>query len=136
MFSGLSPSDRRSTRRQIAGVALACGIVAVGCGGDEKSPGTGSDPITIRGTEQLRWDQPGPSAAQVRQYQYRLYIGSDPRMLSSVTCGNTAGSVGYPCSAQLPGLPNGTHALRLMAIDNGVESERSTILTVIVDSSR
>jgi hypothetical protein len=122
-------------------MALVVSLAVGGCDSPDKTPPDGTEPppnnaVTIRGNERLGWDQMGPSAAQVRQYQYRLYVDQDGRPLTGVQCGDTQGSGGFQCSAQLSGIPNGPHTLAVSATSNGVEGARSAPFAVVVDSNR
>lgn len=66
------------------------------------------------GTETLAWDQAGDALATVQSHTYLWADGTAaPTPLAGVTCAGTASP--YRCSARLPALTTGLHALTLAA---------------------
>jgi hypothetical protein len=116
---------------------------AVACGNDNGEGPAATDPslspgtaVTIRGTERLFWDQTAASYPALLQYSFALYVDGSRVMLAGVECIDSAGSSGYPCSAALPQMANGIHILSLAAIADGLESGRSSPVTVDVSQGR
>jgi hypothetical protein len=82
------------------------------------------------GSSRLEWDQVAASAAEVGALSFRLYINSFLGALVDVHCSDTPGQTGYVCSGELPRLNPGTNVLQLSSVLNGIESQRSSPLTV------
>jgi glucose/arabinose dehydrogenase len=128
-------------RRWIA--AALCCFTFVSCGGSDSVPaaptggsgGSGGD-TQVSGRERLGWTQGAASAAEVSTFQFAIYVDDNRSVLAGATCGTTAGSAGFDCSAPLPPLAPGAHKIELAAfIDSGgvaIESERSSPLSITV----
>ena len=88
----------------------------------------------ITGRERLGWTQRAQDAAELGTFDYALYVDGSRRVLTGDTC-SVSGSA-FACSAPLPPLTPGPHALTLaafMTIDGTVvESPQSTTLQVTV----
>ncbi len=108
----------------------ACGGNNPPSGGD--SSGTGD---TVSGRESFGWTQSAQTAADLAAYKYALYVDNQRRVVEGETC-STTGGTSVECSAPLPSLGAGRHALQLAAFfmsgETVVEGERSTVLQVTV----
>jgi hypothetical protein len=132
-----------SIPQRVVGCLAALSIVAAfGCGDDgtrvdveppATPPGSG---IQIRGTERLAWDQPAPSYQRVLQYAFTLFIDGNAASLAGVECLDSSSGGGYPCAARLPQMSNGTHTIQIAAVVDGMESPRSSSLTVSMNQGR
>lgn len=124
--------------RATVGVALGAAAVIVlsSCGGSSPSPprdpSTGTPPQTptvpgatvVSGTERLAWTQSG----DVSNLRFRAYVDGAAVALETVRCD---GAPDAECSAPLPPLTTGVHAIALVAVSSaGVESQRSEAITV------
>jgi len=118
---------------------LVCGhlgvatlFVVTACGGDNDHQSQQPPPVTIRGGERLAWNQVADSIPQLRSLTFRLYVDGQESPLSSPQCDETIRPTGFECSAGLPSMTFGQHALELTSVSGGVESLRSPQLLVIV----
>ena len=114
-------------------IATAAAMVA-GCG-SAKSPTAAAPPEStpITGSERLGWLSPG--AADAATYTYRLYVDGTAIPLTGVVCGPPADNA-VNCTAPLPKLGDGRHALELTAVNSsGLESPRSQTVFVVVSGS-
>jgi hypothetical protein len=131
-----------SIPQRVAACLAAFSIVAsFACGDDGtrvdvEPPATPGGAVSIRGTERLAWDQPASSYQVVRQYAFTLFIDENRASLAGVECLDSSTAAGYPCSARLPEMSNGTHTIQLAAVVDGVESARSSPLTVSMNQGR
>jgi len=82
-------------------------------------------PITVHGTERVRWTQTAADARQVMRYTYVAYIDGRQRPLPDAACQHTAVATQFECSAKLPSLSQGAHRLELATavVVNGVRLE-------------
>jgi len=99
-------------------------------------PSTGVEQIT--GRESIGWDQRAIDPVELATYRYAIYVDGNRSELSGVSCASTSSSTGYACSARLPSLSAGRHAIQLAAfIVSGsiVESTRSGALDVNVSAA-
>ena len=90
--------------------------------------------MSVSGGERLGWSQQAANPSELSTFQYAIYIDGNRSVLSGASCGATAGSAGFDCSAPLPTLAPGSHTIELAAFitDGGVlESARSSLLRVI-----
>jgi len=101
-------------------------------------PGPGGE--TITGRERIGWTQPAPDTVELATFGYALYV-DNVRAVLAATCGTTAGSGGFECSAQLPPpqMTPGAHVLELATFTGSgatlLESARSPALNVTVVSA-
>src|SRR6185369_9054987 len=128
---------RRNTRNGLREsacriVVIASLLISGGCSGDNGNQSQSPPPITIRGGERLAWDQVAGSAQQLRALLFKLYIDGQESQLSSPRCDETVRPAGFECSGGLPVMSAGQHALELTSVSDGVESERSQQLLVLV----
>ena len=113
----------------------AC-LVTAACGSTQpptpSPPGSGTE--TITGRERIGWDQRAGSTAELTTFRYAIYVDNLRSELADVTCGGTPGNDGYPCSARMPAMSNGSHVLEIASFVAGstLESERSQPLRVTV----
>jgi len=115
-------------------------FLSQGCDRQDSPTASESAPGAITGRERLGWDQRAPSAAELAQYYYVLYVDNTPVGLPDATCGAPAGSPPTAaCTSPLPPLRPGAHTLELgTRIKLGgtvLESERSAPLVVTVTGS-
>jgi hypothetical protein len=119
-----------------------CCLALTGC--DRKAPPAPPvveppvDNGTINGTERLGWDQPAADAVEIATIGYVVYVDGTRTVLDAVACAPSPRitfPVSFACSARLPTLTPGAHALELASFVNarGVrESVRSAPLRVTV----
>lgn len=118
---------------------LLCGAVLVAC--DKKTPPV--PPVvdspaaneTINGTERFGWDQRAADTVELATIRYAIYVDGTRSELAGVSCASSLTSAGFACSARLPALSAGSHALQLASFVNDgsvLESARSATLTVTV----
>ena len=103
------------------------------------SPGPGpGNSQSITGRERIGWDQHAGSLSELATFRYAIYVDGVRSVVPDSSCGNTAGAGGFACSARLPPMANGSHALELAAfVDAGgeiVESARSPAMAVSVSA--
>jgi glucose/arabinose dehydrogenase len=119
--------------RQLYPAVVILIVLATGCG--EKSPPP-SNPAPGSGTTadggRLAWTQPG-APSEIATFQYALYVDGERRVLQGATCNPTA-SEAADCTAPVPALGAGRHALELAAFfvtgDTVIEGPRSAALQV------
>jgi glucose/arabinose dehydrogenase len=116
-------------------------FVLAACNGDGPSPpSTPSPPPSsgierINGSERIGWDQQASTTAELASFRYNIYVDGNPVEMTNVSCADVPASTGFACSARLPSMTPGRHALELSAfIEAGgrLESARSPTLTVDV----
>jgi hypothetical protein len=61
---------------------------------------------------------------------FRLYVNGRPDQIVDVVCDATTAGGRFECSGKLPSLPSGSVQLQLTTVVDGVESLRSSVLTV------
>jgi glucose/arabinose dehydrogenase len=89
---------------------------------------------TITGRERLEWDQAAADERELGTLQFIVYVDNQGFHLTGISC-RAAATGGFTCSAPLPPLTAGAHALELAAyVDSAtrLESSRSAPLDVIV----
>jgi hypothetical protein len=110
--------------------ALCLCLAAVACGGADDR--TGGDPVPVRGSQRLRWDQPAGSLEALLAHTFNLYVDDTLATFVDPRCTETRTSGGYQCSGGLPSLPVGRHVVTLTSVFNGIESTRSAPLVIDV----
>jgi hypothetical protein len=116
---------------------LLC-IAIAACGQSSPPPPFVTPPgntETIAGTERIGWDQRAADTVELATFRYAIYVDGARSELSDASCGNTASSAGFACTARLPRLSTGSHVLELASfvVDGGtLESARSAALRVTV----
>jgi len=116
---------------------LRSGVVAmltIACGKSQpEAPAVSPAPVShVTGAEKLAWTQSAADRAQLSTFRYAVYVDAFRVELAGVSCEPTSPpSTSWECSAPLPPLPNGAHALELAAAIVGQsESWRSAPLRV------
>ena len=93
---------------------------------------------TITGTERVGWDQRATDAVELATIRYAIYVDGARSELAGVSCASSLTSAGFACSARLPALSAGSHALQFASFVNDgsvLESARSATLSVTVVTS-
>lgn len=118
------------SRRTPLLVALA--VITAACGSTPSAP-TNAD--TITGTERFGWDQPATDASELASFRYAFYVDDARSDAADVSCATVASSGRFACSARLPEMSTGSHALQVAAfiVDAGTvrESSRSASVRVV-----
>ena len=118
----------------MSAVVAACLCLLSACSKSSSptpSPGSGATE-TITGRERIGWDQPATNAEELAALRYAIYVDGARSELTEVSCGTTAASAGFPCSARLPAMSVGAHTLQLVAYVDAIESARSAPFLVTV----
>jgi glucose/arabinose dehydrogenase len=123
-------------------IFVLVGAVAIGaCTGSSPppTPSTGSPatPETITGTEHLGWDQQAADSAALASILYAIYVDAARSQLAGTACATTQTTTGFACTAPLPVLSPGPHALALAAFivtaaGMVLESPQTSPLQVVV----
>lgn len=121
-------ADWRLTYR-VAALCLCLGAVACGGADDDRPSG---DPVPVRGSQRLGWDQPAASLEALRAHTFNLYIDDNLATFVDPRCTETRTSGGYQCSGGLPTLPPGRHVVSVTSVLNGIESKPSPPLVIDV----
>jgi glucose/arabinose dehydrogenase len=140
MAGGPATSARAAHPRVLIGnfFVLLGLVLTVACG--DRRPATPSPPgpgtgETITGRERIGWDQLAANPAELATLRYVMYVDGVRSELADASCAQTATAAGFACSARLPAMSNGVHALEIAAFyESGgiVESARSQPLRVTV----
>jgi glucose/arabinose dehydrogenase len=132
--------------RRLALVVAALLAVA-GCGGSSSAPpppstppGGGSPGDTITGRERIGWDQAASGASELTTFKYAIYLDGNRSEMADVTCADTSGSAGFPCSGKLPAMTAGAHTLEIATFITAsgggtMESAKSATLRVTVQAA-
>jgi glucose/arabinose dehydrogenase len=116
---------------------VVCCLTLIGC--DRKSPPPApvvnppATSETVTGTERVGWNQPAADAVELATIGYVIYVDGVRTELAGVTCASAAAAASFPCSARLPPMSVGPHALQLASFVNDgsvLESARSAPLLV------
>lgn len=122
---GTRPGFRAALAAVAALVAGACGG-----GGSPAPPPPATVPVPgatqVTGRERFAWEHDGNGTS----LSYRVYIDGVGATLESATC--VVDGAESRCSAPLPAMSDGVHALELAAVNaaSGVEGERSAAITL------
>jgi hypothetical protein len=111
--------------------AIALCSLAVACDGKQDDSG---ESVAIRGGDRLGWYQPATSVQALRAHTFRLYVDGSPAEFPDVICGEPLTAAGYLCSGLLPLMSPGRHTLEMTTVANGIESQKSVPLVVIVNA--
>lgn len=117
-------------------VAIFACLALASCGDDTPPPPSTDQPggdVQISGGERLGWNQQAPNAAELGSFQYAIYIDGVRSELTGTSCGTTAVTAGFECSAPLPGMSTGLHTIELASFivaGSVLESARSSPLRV------
>lgn len=113
------------------GAAVFAAAVTSACDGGSPTPPApiGPEPVPgatqVTGRERVAWEQPGDGTS----YSFRAYVDDVVVELTAASC--TVTGVESQCSAPLPAMSDGVHALQLVAVSPyGDESERSDPITL------
>lgn len=127
-------------------IIVACAWLAAACGSPKPTapptpdPGPTVPPATerISGTERLGWSQDAASAEELGTFRYLIYVDAVANEAQGVTCSSTPGPAGFACTARLPPMTAGQHALTMSSfIESGgtrLESPRSPAVNVLLVS--
>lgn len=84
----------------------------------------------------MGWDQKAGDVRELSSFGYAVYVDGTRSEASNVSCGETPGAAGFPCTCRLPPLAQGSHSLQVAAYVNDAgtvrESDRSAALQVIL----
>jgi glucose/arabinose dehydrogenase len=122
---------------------LAAAVILAACDSSEPTPPPTPDPgpvppnaERISGNERLGWSQQASSGEELSTFRYLIYLDGAGADAQDVTCSATAGPAGFACTARMPPMSGGLHALTLSSyIDSGgsrLESPRSPAVSVFL----
>ena len=130
----------RMTRFRLAAVlgCITAAACAQGCGGSNGS-GDSAGGGVIAGSTRVGWDQPADSPSQVSSLKFVMYIDTKRTALPDASCVASSSGATYPCSAVLPAMSIGSHAIEIAAYTSSgstiSEGPKSTPLTITVSGS-
>jgi glucose/arabinose dehydrogenase len=125
-------------------IVVAAAMLLAGCDSPEPVPPPTPDPgptppagaERITGSERLGWSQQAGSGEELATFRYLMYVDSTGSDAQDVACSTTAGPAGFACTARMPSMSAGLHALTLSSyIDSGgsrLESPRSPAVSVFL----
>ena len=119
-----------------AGIFVAC--LATACTEPPTPPTDPGQGERITGSERIGFDQLASDATDLAAIRYAIYVDGARSELTGVSCAATASAAGFACTAALPRLSAGSHALQLASfIVDGtlLESPRSATLLVVVSAT-
>ena len=121
---------------------LLCASLVAACGEKKPQtpptpdPGTPAGTEKVNGTERIGWDQQAGSTEELATFRYLIYVDANATEAQEASCTTTPGPTGYACSAKLPPMSAGQHALSVSSyvISSGarLESPRSVSLPVFL----
>jgi len=114
---------------------LFAALLVSSCKKNQPPPQTPPSGEQITGNERLGWTQPATDAVELADFKYAIYVDGARSPLAGTSCSPTPSSGGFDCSAPLPRMSAGAHALELASyVKDGtvLESARSSPLRVIV----
>ena len=124
--------------RVVVAITVLSAIAACGGGNSSPAPPTtppGSGVVQVTGTEKIGWDQSAVDLADLQSFSYVVFVDGVQGALNGASCGSSAGTNGYPCTAPLPPLTNGQHTLQLATVRTSggasAQSDPSPALTVL-----
>lgn len=95
-------------------------------------------PKVVTGTERIGWSQVASSAEDLARYRFVTFVDGIAQGTSGAVCQTPSDGVVFECSANLPSMSEGTHAVQLaVALDGdgpSFESARSPALRLRVVS--
>jgi hypothetical protein len=115
--------------------------LCMACRGNPPEPPVVTPPSgteTINGSERIGWDQRAGDPIELAAIRYASYVDGARSELTGVSCASTATATGYACTARLPPMNAGNHALEIASFiqDGGTfESARSAALRVMVTAA-
>src|SRR5262245_39643548 len=119
-------------------------MLLTGCDSSQPTPPPTPDPgptpppgvERITGSERLGWNQQAASSEELATFRYLIYVDSAASDAQDVSCSATAGPAGFACTARMPSMSAGSHALTLSSfIDSSgsrLESPRSPAVSVFL----
>lgn len=124
-------------------ILLAAAVLVAGCESEPTPPPTpdpGPQPPSggerISGNERLGWNQQAASGEELSTFRYLIYVDTSAADAQDVACSATAGPAGFACTARMPSMSGGLHALTMSSyIDSGgsrLESPRSPAVNVFL----
>jgi hypothetical protein len=113
-------------------VLTAALLLTAACDKDESGGDSGNP---IRPGSRLTWTQGASSVTQLRALTFRVYVDNVANSLGDTQCSETFSNGGYECSGRLPSMSNGRHVLELASLLAGVESERSSPLSITIGTA-
>jgi hypothetical protein len=110
-------------------------MLTIACGRSRGGSPGGPPPVkNVTGAERLLWTQSAADRSELSTFRYALYVDGARFGLTSVSCEPTSPpSSRFECSAPLPSMTDGVHALDLTAFvadDDVLESAHSAPLQV------
>jgi hypothetical protein len=127
-----------ATIRPISRVACCCALAAVTMACEKKTqevPAATPPPAEhVAGSERFGWTQSASDRRELSTFRYAVYVDGARVELTDVSCEPSPVSTQFECSAPLPPMPAGTHALELAMFivkdDGPRESPRSAPLMI------
>ena len=125
-------------------IAFGLAVLMAGCDSNQPAPPPTPDPgptpppgaERITGSERLGWNQQAGSGEELATFRYLIYVDSTASDAQDVACLANAGPAGFVCTARMPSMSSGPHALTLSSyIDSGgsrLESPRSPAVNVVL----
>jgi glucose/arabinose dehydrogenase len=119
-------------------------MLLAGCDSSQPAPPPTPDPgptpppgaERITGSERLGWNQQAATGEELATFRYLIYVDSSAADAQDVACSPTAGPAGFACTARMPLMSAGSHALTLSSyIESGgsrFESPRSPAVSVFL----
>src|SRR5947209_13492557 len=106
---------------------LLAAVLISGC--KKNQPPPSGEQIT--GNERLGWTQQATDAVELADFKYAIYVDGARSPLAGTSCSTMPSSGGFDCSAPLPTMSAGAHALELASyVEDGtvLESARASPL--------
>jgi glucose/arabinose dehydrogenase len=125
-------------------IIVAAVMVAAACDSSQPEPPPTPDPgpvppsgaERITGSERLGWSQQAANGEELSTFRYLIYVDATAADAQDVSCSATAGPAGFGCTARMPPMSAGLHALTLSSyVDSGgsrLESPRSPAVNVFL----
>jgi aldose sugar dehydrogenase len=109
-----------SARKKRAVLLSAIITACISAGGAQSPPESEGGPdleiIPISGTERLSWNQATNPEFDIEAFRFVAFVDGAPADLRDVTCPpSPGGASGFACSARLPAMTRGTHAIEVSA---------------------
>jgi glucose/arabinose dehydrogenase len=117
--------------------AVLC-TLSIACSRTPPSPEVPAAEEQITGRESIGWDQRAADPVELATFRYAIYVDGNRSELSGARCATSSSNGAYACSARLPSLSVGRHAIQIASfvVDGSIlESSRSATLNVIVSGA-
>ena len=109
---------------------------AASCGGAKSdNDNSSSDPVAVRGTERLSWEQAAETTQQLQALTFKIYVDGNSQPFADTRCADAPAGRTFVCSGKLPPMSPGRHTLEVTAVRDGVESPRSSQLVINVSTT-